>query len=186
MKEKSLFAITFLSIIIGISGAGFGIYATWQVLSIPSESEHVVVGLWGDLNRDLENPDFNEDWLWLLEINETQIYNEDYLVVNQTINHTDTRFHFIKSGLYSVHINIIWGGLDISTEYRLLVYKDGAGPAILTPAIAYHQDIIYTVDIVFYLSSDGTNFYEFACWCPTNDLFTPNSGHLAISFIGNY
>jgi len=185
MKEKSLFALTFLGIIIGVSGAGIGVYATWQVLTIPSEPRNVVVGLWGDVNRDIENPDFSEDWLWLLEVNETQICNENYLKVNQSTNHTNTRFHFIKSGLYRIHINVVWGGLDITTVYHLLVFKDGTGPAILTPATAYHQDLIYTVDTTFYVSSNGTTFYEFASWCITGDLFTPNRGHLAIDYIGN-
>jgi len=186
MKDKSLLTLTLLGFIIGISGAGFGVYATWQVSTIPSEPKNFIVGLWTDLNRDMENPDFNEDWFWLLEVNETQVYNENYLKVNQTTNHTDTRFHFIESGLYRVHINVVWGGLDITADYRLLVFKDATGPAIMTPAIAYHQDLIYTVDTVFYVSSDGTNFYEFACWCTTVDIFTPNSGHLAIDYIGKY
>lgn len=186
MKEKSLFAMTFLGIIFGIFGTGFGVYATWQVSTIPSDPKNVVVGLWGDITRNLDNPDFNTDWYWLLEVNETQILNDNYIKVNQSINHTNTRFHLIKSGLYRVHINVAWGGLDITTIYHLLVYKDGIGPAMLTPASAYYQDLIYNVDTVFYLTSNGTTFYEFASWCITNDIFSANSGHLAIDYIGNY
>ena len=173
--------------IIGISGAGLGAYATWRVLTAPSEPNSVVVGLWNDLSKSKANPDFNADWLWLIYVYGEQIYNQNYLKLNQSTNHVDTRFHLIKSGWYRVHMNMLWTGLDDTTVYHLMVHKDGdSTTSIITPASAYYEDLSYRVNTEFYILSNGTNFYEFSCWCTTGDSFATPGGQLCIEYVGIY
>lgn len=155
MGKRSLSAVAILGLNIGISGLRFGAFATWQVLTAPSEPDVselsvLIVGLWENISKNKDNPDFNEDWLWFLEVPDVEIYNEDYLKLNQSTKHVNTRFHFIKRGWYRVYVNMLWVSLEDARTYYLFVHKDGdSSSSILSPAAAYYKTFTYRTNMVF-------------------------------------
>ena len=179
-----------LALIIGASGLGFGIYTYMQIQTVanePDSSTSIIVGLWESLYRDMDNPDFNTARDWLIQVGDSEIYNSNYINLDQTAQHSNTRFHLIKSGWYQVNILMLLNDVDSTYYYWLWVYKNDV--LFITPEYEAPEGTYLKVNRQFYISSDGNDYYEFNCLCLHDD-FLINSqqyrNQLTIEFIGEY
>jgi hypothetical protein len=189
MAGKST-AVIFL-FLISLAGLGLGGYTFYDSNfgSSSQKSGNVLVGLWEDVTKNKLHPIMNADSAWLLEVSNEQIVNNEYIFLNQTTGYKDTRFHFIKTGLYRITININLVDLNPTQGYAMDAFKDGENYGmngykhiyhVVTPNAGEH------VNVDFYLESDGTNFYEFGCYtiaAPFDIASDQKYNHLAIEYV---
>ena len=189
-KSSSGKGLAVLALIIGASGLGLGIYSYMQIQTGvigPDSSLSIIVGLWESLYRDMDNPDFNTARDWLIEVGDSEIYNSNYVSLDQTAQHSNTRFHFVKSGWYRVNIIMRWENMDSSYYYGFWVWKNDT--LFMTPGYPVPEGIYLQMNIHFYISSDGNDYYDFNCYCLHDDFLISSQqvrNQLTIEFIGEY
>jgi len=189
-RSSSGKGLAVLALIIGISGLGLGIYSIMQIqtgVTGPLTPTSNIVGLWESLSRDMDNPDFNTARDWLIEVGDSEIYNSNYINLDQTTQHSNTRFHLVKSGWYRVNIIMRWENMDSSYYYGFWVWKNDT--LFMTPGYPVPEGIYLQVNIHFYISSDGNDYYDFNCYCLHDDFLISSQqvrNQLTIEYIGEY
>lgn len=189
-KSSSGKGLAVLALIIGASGLGLGIYSYMQIQTGvigPDSSLSIIVGLWESLYRDMDNPDFNTARDWLIEVGDSEIYNSNYVNLDQTTQHSNTRFHLVKSGWYRVNVIMRWENMDSAYYYGFWVWKNDT--LFMTPGYPVPEGIYLQVNIHFYISSDGNDYYDFNCYCLHDDFLISSQqvrNQLTIEFIGEY
>ena len=189
-KSSSGKGLAVLALIIGASGLGLGIFSYMQIQTgviAPDSSISIIVGLWESLYRDMDNPDFNTARDWLIEVGDSEVYNSNYVNLDQSAQHSNTRFHLVKSGWYRVNIIMRWENMDSSYYYGFWVWKNDT--LFMTPGYPVPEGIYLQVNIHFYISSDGNDYYDFNCYCLHDDFLISSQqvrNQLTIEYIGEY
>ena len=175
------------------AGLGLGVYSFYSLNfgsnSSTHEPNYKLVGLWENVSKNKLNPSMNADSGWLLEVDDEQIINNQYIILNQTTAYRDTRFHLVKVGLYRITINILLSSLLTSQGYALSAFKDGENYGMTAFKFLYHvvaSSPAQHINIDFYLESNGTNFYEFGCYSLGDafDVYTDQKyNHLSIEYV---
>ena len=190
-KSSSGKGLAVFALIIGVSGLGLGIYSIMQiqtgVTGLPSPTSKIV-GHWESLSRDMDNPDFNTGNDWLIEVGDSKIENSDYIILNQSTQHSNTRFHLIKRGWYSVNLHVMLSAVS-STEgwYWIIGLKNGSTILYLLYEPSLNQNL--QVNRQFYISSDGNDYCEFNCGNSADDFFIEPQhvfNQLTIEYVGEY
>ena len=188
-KSSSGKGLAVLALIIGASGLGLGIYSYMQIqVGVTEPSSPIIVGHWESLSLDIDNPDFNTGNDWLIEVGDDKIENSDYLILNQSAQHSNTRFHLIKSGWYRVNIHLLLSGVSSAAGwYRLYVLKNDSVILFALYEVSINQNI--QVNRQFYISSDGSDYYEFNCYNSIDNFFIEGQqsfNQLTIEYVGEY
>lgn len=178
-------------LIISLAGLGLGVYSLYSLNfgSCNCEPNYGLVGLWEDVIKNKLNPNMNADNAWLLEVGNEQIINNEYIILNQTTDFKDTRFHLVKAGLYRITINILFTDLLNTQGYALSAFKDGEYSGMAVFKYLFHvvtPNAVEHINVDFYLESDGTNFYEFGCYtlaAPFEVHTEQEYNHLSIEYV---
>ncbi len=200
MERKGGKGFIILAIIIGSLAMGMGAYAIIQNLELMNkgclecenekdlEPKNIIIGLWENLSRNMDNPNYAATSNWLIEMEEPVVINNTYVICNDTIQHNNTRLHLIKMGWYRVNLLMRWEGIAPMTEYSVNVLKNNM--TVLIPDIVFNPSMYYVVSSQFYISSDGTDYYEFNCKCSPIDNFIITTeqerNQLMIEFLGEF
>lgn len=193
-KSSSGKGLAVFALIIGISGLGLGIYSFMQIQtgvngtpSPPSPTSNIV-GLWESLYRNMDNPDYNTVNEWLIEVGDAKIYNSSYVILNQSAQHMDTRFHLMKSGWYRVNIHLLLDSTNsVAGWYDIYVLKNGTTFLYLLHEVSMNQNL--QVNRQFYISSDGNDYFELSCYNTADSFFIENQqvlNQLTIEYAGEY
>lgn len=191
-KSSSGKVLAILALIIGASGLGLGVFSFIQIQTgVTGPSKSIIVGHWESLYRDMDNPDFNTTNNWLIEVGDNKIENSDYVILNQSTQHSNTRFHLIKSGWYRVNLHVmLWNVSDALGLYRIYVLKNGSIFLFLLYEARASINQNLQVNRQFYISSDGNDYFEFNCYNENDDFLTdsqhPLFNQLTIEYVGEY
>ena len=191
-RSSSGKGLAVFALIIGLVGLGLGVYSIMQIQTgvvEPDDSINIIVGLWESLYRNMDNPDFNTERDWLIEVDDSEIYNSNYVNLDQTAQHNNTRFHLIKSGWYRVTILMRWEDTDWTSSYYygLWVWKNDV--LFMTPGYPVPIGTYLQVNEQFFISSDGNDYYDFNCYCLYDDFLISDQqirNQLTIEYIGAY
>ena len=83
-KKSAGKGIAIIALILGAAGLGMGIYSFIQVQT--SKEMGTIVGQWESLYRDTSNPDYSDNYDWLVEVDDMRIMNSEYVTVDQSPN----------------------------------------------------------------------------------------------------
>ena len=185
-KSSSGKGLAILALIISILGLGLGVFSFIQIQA--DVSSKPIVGLWESLSRDMDNPDYNTENDWLIEVDDNKIINFNYVILDQGAQHKNTRFHLMKSGWYQVNIHVMLSGTNsLAGWYQILVLKNGTTFLYILYEASMAQNL--EVNRQFYISSDGNDYFEFNCY-NFNDNFHIESqqvfNQLTIEYVGEY
>jgi hypothetical protein len=206
MVENKSTIFGLIALIVGAAGLGVGAYSVvnFQVVEgpqgLPGEdgqdgidgidgvqgppgSLGILVGLWETLSRNTNYAPYNTNSFWLIEVGDVQIHNSKYFY----LNNSNTRFILNKSGWFRVNIFALLDFGGTVNAMALRVYKDD---------ILLHQVFrdegetdeqpYYHIADQFYISSNGTNYYEFVIsGSPDINFYVGQDWHqLAIEYLG--
>ena len=185
-KSSSGKGLVILALIIGILGLGLGVVSFMQIQI--GETSKPIVGLWESLSRDMDNPDFNTENDWLIEVGDVKIENSDYVILNQSAQHSNTRFHLIKSGWYRVNLHVLLSSVSSAQGwYIIYALKNGSTFLLLLYEVSINQHL--QVNRQFYISSDGNDYYEFRCYNFADNFMIESQqvfNQLTIEYVGEY
>lgn len=197
-NRSTIFGI--IALIIGATGLGVGTYSVvnFQIIEgSPGQDGQdgndgeqglpgtigIVVAIWESLFRNMEFTPHTTVTDWLIEVDDIQVNNSNYF----DLSRNNTRVHLNISGWYRVSImtNIYWVGgggllyLDVLKEgvVHQRVYRQIYDP---------DEGIYYSFNNQFFISSNGTHYYEFNFHNANSDL-TPVQIHnqLGIEYVGD-
>lgn len=189
-KSSSGKGLAVFALIIGIVGLGLGVFSIIQIqteVTVPPEPPSMIIGLWESLYRDMDNPDFNSVNNWLIEVGDSQINNSAYVLLDQSTNYANTRFHLLKSGWYRVNLVMLWTSCLYGTYYSLFAWKNNV--IELGLELTGSANVEFEINSHFYISSNGTNYYEFSCYTSSDDFYIDTIqefNQLVIEYIGEY
>ncbi len=185
-KSSSGKGLVILALIIGILGLGLGVVSFMQIQI--GEASKPIVGLWESLSRDMDNPDFNTENDWLIEVDDNKIINFNYVILDQGAQHKNTRFHLMKSGWYRVNIHVMLSGVSSAQGwYRIYVLKNDSTILFLLYEVSINQNL--QVNRQFYISSDGNDYFELNCYNSGDNFFIESQqvfNQLTIEYVGEY
>ncbi len=166
--------------IIGIilAAASFGF--TFIVLN--GQDTTKVVGIWDEIDENLDYPPYNLQDNWLLEFGGNNLSITDYI----SISNANTRIALLKSGWYRIHLSVLLTGIDPTYYYWIIILKDGAAVIyldVLYPGVV-DSSTVRMIDSSSFVYSDGTNYIEI--YGTSNDDFWPSlnrNNQLTIEYV---
>ena len=185
MSNGKMNALVIISLIIGASGLGVGIFSMlrFQVVEGPQgppgtdgqdgvDGEDGSDGVDGTLNNMVglwESVYGGPDFSYTLNYSDNKVYDSNFIDTsdNKTIN-------MLQPGWYRVYLSTVLTDLDNETIYVMVLYKNGVLNQVLV-YLSQYLCSIYMVDASVYVYNDGDDYFDIRCYCP----FTPDSFGLA-------
>ncbi|MFW9879854.1 MAG: hypothetical protein ACFFG0_42820 [Candidatus Thorarchaeota archaeon] len=137
------------------------------------------MGIWESLYNNMDYFPHSTTNDWLIEVGDNKLNNSNYLYLTRN----NTRFHSNKSGWYRVNIIMAADYLIDQERFDLWIYKNDVP---FLKQFAYGHSIRYDQFVFsFYVSSNGTNYYEFNCWGTDFALYPDQTwNQLVIEYVG--
>lgn len=167
----------------GVDGAD-GVDGINGTQGVPGSIEFVV-GIWENLTSNKQYSPYDTNLNWLIRVDDFQVNNSNFF----TLSRNNTRFHLNKSGWYRVNMILLLFVMTAGESYTwgMSIFKNGL--EILRPRLISNVNNTYQqVDISFYVSSDGTDYYDFSCQGSINFYIHTNQiyNQLGIEYLGEY
>ena len=161
--------------IIAIAALGFSgyvfikneIFATSG--TTPPDSGLILVGLWDDLTKNKEYAPFTTDSSWLIEFDNNQFNNSNYI----SVSNNNTRFKLLKEGFYKITLLLLLYDVDASEVYWTYLLRNNLYDHCLArvaisdyPSSPYHQ-----IESSVYVKSTGLDNFTIRCYSTGSDAF---------------
>jgi hypothetical protein len=180
--------LAIIALIIGVSGLGFGVFSFINnQTGVPIPSGSIVVGIWESLSRNTDNPSYPTDNDWLIEVGDKQLENNQYISLNQSTQHSNTRFHLKREGWYRANLHMLLSGVSSAAGwYQMYLLKNGTLYSVLLYEASINQHL--QIDLQFYIDSDGNDYFEINCYASGDASFSIESqqiyNQLALEYFG--
>ncbi len=127
----------------------------------------VVVGIWEELDDNLDFAPHNTQGNWLFEFGDNTWNNTDYI----SVSNTNTRITLLKPGWYRIHLSVLIADIGPSNRYWIGILKDGVTEFYIYryETSATMDAILHYIDSSAFVYSDGTNYIELNGWSNTDD-----------------
>ncbi|MFX1354645.1 MAG: hypothetical protein ACFE8V_16090 [Promethearchaeota archaeon] len=116
----------------------------------------IVIGMWESLYRNMDFSPYNSLSYWLVEVGDSLVSDGNYC----SLSRNNTRFHLIKSGWYRVKIAMRLEDV-MNQQIFLRIYKNNI-PYLMHSM--HSESVSAEFKTFFYISSNGTNYYDLICW----------------------
>ncbi len=176
MSERKGAIILLWIIAFGSIGLSGYMFVKNEVFSAPGDTDSglTLMGLWDDLAKNKEFAPYNTDSSWLIEFNNNQFNNSNYI----SVDNSNTRFKLLKEGFYKITLLLLLYDVDASEVYWAYLIRNGLYDHCLArvaisdnPGSPYHQ-----VESSVYVKSTGLDNFSIRCYSTGSDAF--QIGHL--------
>ena len=148
-----------------------------------NQTKTIVVGLWDELHRNLDNSPHNLQNDWLIELGDNKLFSTEHL----SLSHTYTRVSLLKVGWYRIDLSLMLTDLAEGSNYRLYLNKDGE----FETSFDYFEVPLrteleyYCIHSSVFVESDGSNYIEINGFCSDDDFIVSYQiyNHLSIEYI---
>ncbi|MBN2154691.1 MAG: hypothetical protein JW776_01425 [Candidatus Lokiarchaeota archaeon] len=189
MSNGKINALVIISLIIGASGLGIGVFSVlrFQVVEGPqgdpgadgtdgTDGVDGLDGINGTLNNLIgvwETIEGGPSTIFNLNFSENVVNESEFFTLDQGYNLT-----LIKPGWYRINIRFLWRDLISTTGcgYSFLIVKNESYEYALEQ-IYLPPHITYLVDTYTYVYSDGNDHFHFTClnWGITDETYISSS-----------
>ncbi|MFX1275841.1 MAG: hypothetical protein ACFFBP_05350 [Promethearchaeota archaeon] len=150
---------------LGLSGYMF---LTNEIFVSP-DNQNIVVGMWDNLDENMDFADYNETNKFLIELKDQKIINNNYI----SISNANTTIWLLKPGLYKISCIIDLTNLGDTDLYRGQIIEDST---IYEDVFYFFHPAsptsdFYQVITTFYILTDGTHLYRFKIYSPDDTDF---------------
>ena len=176
-------ALGIIGIILAAGAIGFA-FVVWNGQNTTNNlSRTIVVGIWDDIDSNLDYAPYNLQNDWLFEFGDNKLNNTEYI----SVSNTNTRITLLKSGWYRIHISVLLGGISPSSSYRLELLKDGTIESYLDfyATSSTNDSSWHYIDSSAFVYSNGTNFIEINEYSSSDD-FAPSTNDMYHQFTIKY
>ena len=129
----------------------------------------ILVGLWDDLAKNKEYATFTTDYSWLIEFDNNQFNNSNYIEVSNN----NTSFKLLKEGFYKITLLLLLYDVDADEVYwayllRNYLYDHCLARVAISeyPGSPYHQ-----IESSVYVKSTGLDNFSIRCYSTGSDAF---------------
>lgn len=182
-KKKNVNASIIIFGIISMAALGLSLYTFFSPQS--SDSGLKIVGIWDDLDQNIDYAPYTLDTSWLVELKDNSYIDSNYINV---IN-TGTRVTLVKTGWYRIQINMLLSDLTTPSVYRLVLLKNGITESIMVRYYCPSGVGTYHLNAHGYVQSDGDDYIEMRVYSDPSDNFyltsSPDLNQFSIEYITN-
>ncbi|MHA1878504.1 MAG: hypothetical protein ACTSUC_18840 [Promethearchaeota archaeon] len=167
MSERK--GATFLLGIIAISALGLSGYMLVDNLVFSTttpDSGLTLVGLWDDLTKNKEFAPFTTDASWLIEFDNNQFNNSDYI----SVSNNNTSFKLLREGFYKLTLLLYVNDLDPSATYCFYLYRNNSINHCVAK-IAHPTDDNHQVESSIFIKSTGLDNFFIRTYCTDDTSF---------------
>ena len=155
---------------LGLSGY---LFIKNEIIAAPgtpaSDSGLTLVGLWDDLATNKEFATFTTDSSWLIEFDNNQYNNSNYIEVSNN----NTSFKLLKEGFYKITLLLRLSDVDADEVYWAYLLRNYLFDHCLArvaisdyPGSPYHQ-----IESSVYVKSTGLDNFTIRCYSTGSDAF---------------
>jgi len=152
---------------LGLSGY---LFVKNEILDAPSPGGGLnLVGLWDDLAKNKEYATFTTDHSWLIEFDNNQFNNSNYIEVSNN----NTSFKLLKEGFYKITLLLLLYNVTADEVYwtyllRNYLYDHCLARVAISeyPGSNYHQ-----IESSVYVKSTGLDNFSIRCYSTGSDAF---------------
>jgi len=134
------------------------------------DSGLTLVGLWDDLATNKEYAPYTTDNDWLIEFNNNQFNNSNYI----SVDNNNTRFKLLKEGFYKITLLLLLANLDADAIYWVQIMRNNTFDQYLArvaisanPSSSYHL-----IESSLYIKSTGLDNFIIRCYCIGDTSYT--------------
>ncbi len=143
----------------------------------------IVVGIWDELDRNMDYTPHNLQNDWLIELGDNKLFSTEHL----SLSNSYTRISLLEVGWYRIHLSLMVTDLAAAKNYRIHLYKDDEYESSFDYfELSAGNDIdFYVIHSSVFVNSDGTNYIELNGYCSTDNFITSyqNYNQLTIEYV---
>lgn len=158
--------------IIALAGVGMSGYMLLKYEfinpSTPSEdSGLILVGLWGDLDRSMDYPPWDETDNWLLSLGDNQFNDSSYI----SCSNQNTNFILLKPGFYKITLTLQLSSLQSGTEYKVELQRNSFTDQMLERLVLSDNpgSSQYRIQSSLYVYGNGIDYFQINCFSSVGD-----------------
>jgi hypothetical protein len=147
-----------IGIILAAGSIGFTFIVWSGQNTTNSLTETIVVGIWDEIDQNLEFTPHLSQKNWLFEFGGINLTNTDYI----STSNNNTRITLLKPGWYRIHLSVGLASFSPNSVYSIIVLKDGVNDIFLDTVYTGFLDseLVRAIDSSAFVYSDGTNYFE--------------------------
>lgn len=187
-------ALGIIGIILGAGATGFAFFMWNNQITLISDlnqmennfnnqTRTIVVGIWDELDRNLDYSPHNLQNDWLIELGDNKLFSTEHL----SLSYSYTRISLLKVGWYRIDLSMMVTDLAAGSNYRMRLYKDGEYETSFDYfELSTRNDLgYYCIHSSVFVDSDSTNYIEITGFSSTDNFETSyqNYNHLTIEYV---
>ncbi len=157
--------------IIALAGLGLSgyMFLKYEFLSPTKDSGLILVGLWDNLNENLDYTPHDSTSDFLVELNASPFNDSAYV----SVSHGNTRFVLKKAGFYKITLNILFQAIGASYLYLVYLLRNSdINRTFARIAISANpDDTWYYLQASQYIYSNGIDFFQINCLSTEDSYF---------------
>lgn len=154
---------------LGLSGYLFLKYESLSPLTPTNDSGLILVGLWNNINMNLDYPPYDSLDDFLLEFYESPFNDSIYV----SMSSGNTRFVLKQAGFYKITLNLFFESISPSSIYNVYLLRNGA----IERAFEYisisanPKGVIYYAKSSLYVYGNRTDYFVINCYSGDDSSF---------------
>ena len=149
--------------IIALAGLGLSgyMFLKYEFLSPTNDSGLILVGLWDNLNENLDYTPYDSTADFLVELKESPFNDSAYV----SVSHGNTRFVLKQAGFYKITLNIQFQAIGASYIYEVYLRRnsDIERKFAIIAISANPGSNMYYLQASLYIESNGIDFFQINC-----------------------
>lgn len=149
--------------------------------STPSaDSGLILVGLWDDLDTNMNYPPWDDGGNWLLRLRLGRFNDSSYI----SVSNQNTNFRLLKPGFYKITLTLLLIHLDASAIYFVELQRNSFTDHIFERAA--NCSTWYHIQSSLYVYGNGIDYFQINCYSPGDPSFIASGDYycqLSIEYV---
>jgi len=169
---------------VGMSGYLLLKYEFMSPNTPSADSGLILVGLWDDLDTNMDYPPWNDADDWLLKLRDNQFNDSSYI----SVSNQNTNFVLLKPGLYKITLTLLLIHLDASAIYYVELQRNSFTDHIFERAAlsANPGSTWYHIQSSLYVYGNGIDYFQINCYSQGDPSFIASGDYynqLSIEYV---
>ncbi len=147
---------------LSLSGYMFMRYEFLSPITPTNDSGLILVGLWNNLNMNLDYTPYDSLNNFLLEFYESPFNDSTYV----SVSNGNTRFVLKQAGFYKITLNLQFAGISPSSVYKMYLRRNGVIEREFERIAisANPKDDVYYTESSLYVYGNRTDYFVINCF----------------------
>ena len=146
---------------VGMSGYLLLKYEFMSPNTPSADSWLILVGLWDDLETNMDYPPWDETDDWLLRLRDGRFNDSSFI----SVSNANTNFRLLKPGYYKITLTLLLSGLQASSVYHVVLQRNSFIDHIFERVVLsdHPGSSRYHIQSSLYVYGNGIDYFQINC-----------------------